>query len=158
MHDNAIPNSVKKSTKLRMKVYRRKQNVLTYNLLTSFLPSQPFVILIAKLRRCLFPWTTVLPRLQFKVPSKSAQLLLSKRSPFKKIWMSLSLKTVVISNSNETSEVVLSISTSSKLQLRLRNYLKSLLTWTAILSGWELPIFFEIFKARFAEPRSLFKL
>ena len=51
--------------------------------------SLKFSILIAKPRWCLSPWkTTVLPRLHFKVPSKSTQLPLGKTSPFKKIWTS----------------------------------------------------------------------
>ena len=83
--------------------------------------------------------------LHFKVPSKSTQLPLSKTSPFKKILMPLSLfKMIVISNSPTastwhdfftTSQTVLSISISSKLQLPSQDYFKVLISLTAILSS-----------------------
>ena len=100
MQDNAIPNNAKEATTLGMKVFRDKQcfNTQFAHVSNVFSPDHKFCL-------CLSPWTTtVLPWLHFKVPSKSIQLPLSKTSPFKKIWMSLSLsKMMVISNTPTAS-------------------------------------------------------
>ena len=149
MQDTAIPNNTKKATKLGMNVFRGKryfwQTICSH--VQCLLSSQPFSILIAKLRWCLSPWTTIvfhgsiskshLSQLNFHWAKRQ------ETSPLKKIWMSLSLKMIVISNSkhmtstwhdlDETSQIVLSI--LSKLQLPSRNYFKALITWTTILSG-----------------------
>ena len=135
MQDITIPNDTRKATKLGMKVLRDKQcfNTQFARMSSVFCPDRQASLMPLSLNNN-YPST-----LHFKVPSKSTQLPLSKTSPFKKIWMPLSLfKMIVISNSKhmawfpkETSQTVLSI--SSKLQLPSRNYFKVLISLTAIL-------------------------
>ena len=90
MQDITIPNDTKKATKLGMNFFRDKQcfNTQFAHVSSVFCPDRQ-----APLIWYLSLWTTtVLPQLNFKVPSKSTQLPLSKTSPFKKSWM------IVISN------------------------------------------------------------
>ena len=130
MQDITIPNDTRKATKLGMKVLRDKQcfNTQFAHMSSVFCPDRQVSLMPLSLNNC--PLT-----LHFKVPSKSTQLPLGKTSPFKKIWMPLSLfKMIVISNTptastwhdfrRKTSQTVLSISISSKLQLPSRNYFK----------------------------------
>ena len=96
MQDITIPNDTRKATKLGMKVLvRDKQcfNSQFAHMSSVFCPDRQASLMPLSLNNnC--PST-----LHFKVPSKSTQLSLSKTSPFKKIWMPLSLfKMIVISN------------------------------------------------------------
>ena len=145
MQDITIPSDTKKATKLGMIVLRDKQcfNTQFAHMSCVFCPDCQASLMPFSLNN------NCPSALHFKVPSKSTQLPLSKMSPFKKIWMPLSqFKMIVISkifqHSNskhmawfleETSQIVLSASISSKLQLPSRNYFKVLITLTAILSG-----------------------
>ena len=90
---------------------------------------------------------TILPRLHFKVPSRSTQLPLSKTSPFKKVWVSLSLLKMIVISCTPTEQAhgiipggnfincSINFSTWSKLQLSSQNYFKVFITWTAPLTG-----------------------
>ena len=103
MQDSTIiPNNTKEATKLGMKVFRNKQcfNTQFAHMSSVFCPDrQPPLLMPLSLNN-----NRVLPRLHSKVPSKSTQIPLSKMSPFKKIWMSLSLlKMIVISNTPTAS-------------------------------------------------------
>ena len=96
-----IPNDTKNATKLDMKVLRDKQCFNTqfaYICFSGFCPDRQALLMTLSLNNnC--PST-----LHFKVPSKSTQLPLSKTSPFKTIWMPLSLfKMIVISNTPTAS-------------------------------------------------------
>ena len=145
MQDITIPNDTKKAKKLGIIVLRDKQcfNTQFAHMSSVFCPDRQASLMPLSLNNnC--PST-----LQFKVPSKSTQLTLRKMSPFKKIWVPLSLFEMIViskifqhSNSKhmawfpeETSQIVLSVSISSKLQLPSRNYFKVLITLTTILSG-----------------------
>ena len=100
MQDITIPIDTRKATKLGMKVLRDKQcfNTQFAHMSSAFCPDcQTSLMALSLNNNC--PST-----LHFKVPSKSTQLPLSKMSPFKKIWMLLSLfKMIVISNTPTAS-------------------------------------------------------
>ena len=100
MQDITIPNDTRKATKLGMKFLRDKQcfNTQFAHMSSVFCPDRQASLMPLSLNNnC--PST-----LHFKVPSKSTQLPLSRTSPFKKIWMPLSLfKMIVISNTPTAS-------------------------------------------------------
>ena len=101
MQDITIPNDTRKATKLGMKVLRDKQcfNTQFAHMSSVFCPDRQASLMPLSLNNnC--PST-----LNFKViPSKTTQLTLSKTSPFKKIWMPLSLfKMTGISNTPTAS-------------------------------------------------------
>ena len=85
--DITISNDTKKATKLGMIVFRDKQcfNTQFAHMSSVFCPDRQASLMPLSLNNSC-PST-----LHFKVPSKSTQLPLSKMSPFKKIWMPLSL-------------------------------------------------------------------
>ena len=100
MQDITIPVDTKKATKYGMKVFRDKQcfNTLFAHMSSVFCPDRQAWLMPLSLNNS-YPST-----LYFLVPSKSTQLPLSKTSPFKKIWMPLSLfKMIVISNTPTVS-------------------------------------------------------
>ena len=80
MQDITIPNDTKKATKLGMIVFRDKQCFTTQfaHMSSVLCPDRQASLMPLSLNNC--PST-----LHFKVPSKSAQLPLSKTFPFKKI-------------------------------------------------------------------------
>ena len=100
MQDITIPNDTRKATKLGMKVLKDKQcfNTQFAHMSSVFCPDLQASLMPHSLNNnC--PST-----LHFKVLSKSTQLPWSKMSPFKKIWMPLSLfKMIVISNTPTAS-------------------------------------------------------
>ena len=99
MQDITIPKDIRKTTKLGMKVSRDKQcfNTQFAHMSGVFCPDCQASLMPLSLNNC--PFT-----LHFKVPFKSTQLSLSKTSPFKKIWMPLSVfKMILISNTPTAS-------------------------------------------------------
>ena len=141
MQDITIPNNTKKATKLGMIVFE-PNNVLTHNLLTCPMSS----ILIVKLCWCLSPWTTAVlsPSISKLHPSQLnfhwAKHLHSSKFEccylsLKWLWFPTLQQQAHGMITEGTSQTVLSIYISSKLQLPSRNYFKVLITLTAILSG-----------------------
>ena len=137
MQDITIPNDTRKATKLGMKFLRDKQcfNTQFAHMSSVFCPDRP------KLRWCLSPWTTnVLPPSISKFHPSQLNCHWAKRLHSRKFECRyLSLKWLRLPTlqqqahwkhmawfPKETSQTVLSISISSKLQLPSRNYFKVL--------------------------------
>ena len=140
-----------------MKVFRDKQcfNTQFAHMSSVFCPDrQPPPMPLSLNNNC--PSDSKAP---FQVPSKSTQLPLSKTSPFKRIWLSLSLlKMVVISNTPTAStwhdfrrkhhKLFFQFLFQVKLKLPSRNYFKVLITLTTHICPvifnrhcWRPPIF-----------------
>ena len=109
--------------------FSEENNVLTYNFLARLLPSQPFSILIVKLHWCRDPpWktTVLLQSSPFQSPIQVSSTSIKRKVFIKKNWMSLFSKWLWFLTAStwhdfrETSDVVLSISASSKLKLPSR--------------------------------------